>query len=294
MATILVVDDSAVDRALTGHLVSDAGWSVNFAENGRIAMECIEKERPDAVLTDMQMPGLDGLKLVKEVRRKYSEIPVILMTAYGSEELAVKALKAGAANYVPKQNLKKHLLDALRQVFSIIRDRKERCSLDELFRGQESRFVLGYEKGNSTVIVSHFQDTLSRLGFGDEATFVQVGMALTEAINNAIEHGNLELDSKLKEDTTGAYAKIREQRVNEPPYCDRCVEISLQITPDQATFVVRDQGVGFDPSSLPDPTDPENLLKPGGRGILLIRTFMDEVHFNDSGNEITMVVKRKA
>ena len=57
----------------------------------------------------------------------------------------------------------------------------------------------------------------------------------------------------------------------------------------EAVFVVRDEGPGFDPNSLPDPTDPENLLKPSGRGIMLIRTFMDAVSFNEKGNEVTMV-----
>jgi len=58
------------------------------------------------------------------------------------------------------------------------------------------------------------------------------------------------------------------------------------------TFIVRDEGPGFDPSALPDPTDPENLLKPCGRGVMLIRTFMDQVNFSAKGNEITMVKRR--
>jgi anti-sigma regulatory factor (Ser/Thr protein kinase) len=59
------------------------------------------------------------------------------------------------------------------------------------------------------------------------------------------------------------------------------------------TITICDEGPGFDPSSLPDPTDPENIGKISGRGLLLIRTFMDDVKFNDSGNEITLF-KRKA
>ena len=61
----------------------------------------------------------------------------------------------------------------------------------------------------------------------------------------------------------------------------------------QATFVIRDDGPGFDLNSLPDPTDPENLLKPSGRGLLLIRTFMDEVSHNSTGNQITLVRRRR-
>ena len=59
-------------------------------------------------------------------------------------------------------------------------------------------------------------------------------------------------------------------------------------------FVIRDEGPGFDVTTLPDPTDPENLLKPSGRGLLLIRTFMDEATHNATGNEITLVRRRRA
>ena len=57
-------------------------------------------------------------------------------------------------------------------------------------------------------------------------------------------------------------------------------------------FVVRDQGKGFDPTQLPDPTEPENVGRVNGRGLFLIRTFMDEVTFNSQGNEITMIRRR--
>jgi anti-sigma regulatory factor (Ser/Thr protein kinase) len=57
----------------------------------------------------------------------------------------------------------------------------------------------------------------------------------------------------------------------------------------RAAVVVRDEGPGFDPARIPDPTDPDNLERLTGRGILLMRTFMDEIRYNDAGNEVTMV-----
>jgi len=67
---------------------------------------------------------------------------------------------------------------------------------------------------------------------------------------------------------------------------------SASLSSDAATFTVRDEGPGFDVAELPDPTDPENMLKPGGRGVMLIRTFMDETSYNEIGNEITMTKHR--
>ena len=82
----------------------------------------------------------------------------------------------------------------------------------------------------------------------------------------------------------------RAQLSSPAPYAERRVHVTVRLTPAAATFIVRDEGPGFDVSSLPDPRDPENLTKPSGRGVMLIRTFMDEVTFNERGNEITMVM----
>src|SRR5439155_21916260 len=72
----------------------------------------------------------------------------------------------------------------------------------------------------------------------------------------------------------------------------RPVHIVASVSPAKASYLIRDEGKGFDPSILPDPTDPANLEKPSGRGLLLIRTFMDEVNHNAVGNEITMTKRR--
>jgi anti-sigma regulatory factor (Ser/Thr protein kinase) len=67
------------------------------------------------------------------------------------------------------------------------------------------------------------------------------------------------------------------------------VYVTARFTRDELLFNVRDEGQGFDPNILPDPTDPANLGKVSGRGLLLIQTFMDRVQHNTTGNEITMV-----
>jgi anti-sigma regulatory factor (Ser/Thr protein kinase) len=127
----------------------------------------------------------------------------------------------------------------------------------------------------------------------DELDRLRVGTALGEALVNAIDHGNLELDSNLRQQHHGIrYRQLAGERCRQPPYSQRRVHVTARFTPSEATFVIRDEGPGFDPAALPDPTDPENLLKPSGRGVMLIKTFMDDVRFNTRGNEITMVKRR--
>jgi len=103
----------------------------------------------------------------------------------------------------------------------------------------------------------------------DEDDSLNVGLALREAVINAIVHGNGQ-DPRLK------------------------VRISLVANTDQLQARVRDEGAGFDPDAKPDPTADENLLNTSGRGLLLMRAFVDEVRFQakDPGMEITLTKKR--
>jgi anti-sigma regulatory factor (Ser/Thr protein kinase) len=109
---------------------------------------------------------------------------------------------------------------------------------------------------------------------------------------NAIHHGNLEISSSLRESDERTYYNLAEERRHQEPYVDRRVHVFAKETNREAMYVIRDEGPGFDPRTLPDPTDPTNIEKVSGRGILLIRTFMDEVNHNKTGNEITMIKRR--
>ena len=288
MSTVLVVDDAAVDRVIAGRCLEAAGCQAVFATHGGEALEIVARDRPDAVLTDLQMPEMDGLELVRCLRRDYPTLPCILMTACGSEETAVLALREGAVSYVPKQNLRHGLEESLKIVMEVTRTAQHRQTVNALFRQGETQYVLGYEPGAAAALVSHLQDGLAQIEFCDEAEVLRVGTALSEALVNAVDHGNLELDSALREESDSAYRELGNQRAATSPYRDRSVHVTARLSQAEATYVIRDEGPGFDPTQLPDPTDPENLLRPSGRGIMLIRTFMDDVSFNERGNEITL------
>src|SRR6476660_4678413 len=114
MPTVLVVDDAAVDRKLVGGLLAKGqDLRVEFAASGEEALERLKADRPAIIVTDLVMLGMSGLDLVAQVAERHPEIPVILMTGKGSEEIAVKALQAGAASYVPKGVLHQHLLNTV-------------------------------------------------------------------------------------------------------------------------------------------------------------------------------------
>src|SRR6266536_2075781 len=120
MATVLVVDDSAVDRHRVGGLLGKyPSLAVVYASAGQEALEVIGREVPDVVLADLRMPGMNGLELVEAIKSQAPSLPVILMTAYGSEDLATLALQRGAASYVPKRNLSRQLFETVSNVLEV-------------------------------------------------------------------------------------------------------------------------------------------------------------------------------
>ncbi len=295
MTTVLVVDDSAVDRRLVGGLLSkDADLRMAYAVHGADALMKIEQDCPDLVVTDLVMPEIDGLTLVATVKSKYPLVPVILMTSKGSEELAVQALEAGAASYVPKHALAQRLLDTIRNVLAVSSQRQSHSRLMGSMIGSKCTFVLENDPALIAPLISRVQEDCAHLNLYDDSEGTRIGVALEEALANALYHGNLEVDSELREQDDKTYWRRAEERSKTPPYSDRRVYVTTELSRGEAVFVIRDDGSGFDPAKLPDPTDPANLEKASGRGILLMRTFMDEVNYNDSGNEVTLVKRRNA
>ncbi|HLP85124.1 MAG TPA: sigma-54 dependent transcriptional regulator [Phycisphaerales bacterium] len=102
MRTVLIVDDKEMMRDSVGATLERAGLKVLTASDGDTALSMVAQSRPDAVVTDMRMPGMTGIDLLEKLRQIDDELPVILMTAFGTIETAVKAMKIGAFDYLTK------------------------------------------------------------------------------------------------------------------------------------------------------------------------------------------------
>jgi CheY-like chemotaxis protein len=300
MSRVLVVDDSPVERRLAGGILEkNSELKVEYAANGAEALEKIQQSPPDVVLSDLQMPELDGLELVGAIRSRFPLIPVILMTAHGSEEIAVQALARGASSYVPKSKLAQELPDVLESVMAVSKADRHNERLGECLHRTANEFVLENDTGLVYPLVDHCQRLVTRMKLCDETGRIRVGIALEEALLNALYHGNLELTAdQLREARSGMISNgngnIIEQRRQQAPYRDRKIHFQVSVSPTEASFVIRDEGPGFNPSDVPDPTDPANLERESGRGLLLMRTFMDDVQYSANGNQVTLTKRNEA
>ncbi len=298
MPTVLVVDDSLTDRRLVcEYLRKRGGWNVCDAANGEEALARIEETGPDVVLTDLHMPAMDGLQLVAEMRRHYPGIPVIITTAYGSESAACEALERGAASYVPKTKLADRLLETMENVLALARADRMHARLIQCLDRTEFRFFLENDPNLIDPLVDLVQQMVQGVELTDFAGRLRIGVALKEALLNAVFHGNLEISPEQMRDVRERLLEdhelsLVEQRREQAPYRDRRVCVHVVVSREEARFVVRDEGPGFDPESVPMPSELGALEAERGRGLALMRSFMDEVRFNQTGNEVTMI-KRK-
>jgi anti-sigma regulatory factor (Ser/Thr protein kinase) len=238
------------------------------------------------------MPEMDGFQLVSKMRELYPIVPVIIITARGSEEMAMEALRKGAASYCPKSRMSRDLVSIARNVLSVSVQRRQ--SQQVLTRITRSSISFRLEN-DSRLIAPTIEHLQSHMVGWDETDRLRIGVALDESLLNAMHHGNLEVDSRLRDVGDGSsYQTEIDKRNQVQPFRDRRVEVHAEISEAHIKVCVRDEGPGFAPESVADPTDAENLGKPSGRGLLLIRTFMSDVIHNDCGNEITMVKHRES
>lgn len=292
MQTLLVVDDSRVDRRLVGGLLQKTGeYEVVYAENGKDALQRLELDIPDAVLTDLHMPEMNGLELVQAIKSDYPLIPVLLMTAQGSEELAVEALRLGAASYVTKRRLGEDLIPTIHQILESASSNRGETRLMNRIVSMESSYVLPNETKLVHALSGQVRATMQSMRVFPENERLRISIAFEESLLNALYHGNLEVSSELRDQDQTAYEDLARERAVEAPYLSRQLYVDIALTQEAVRFSVRDEGPGFDPASIPDPTDPEFLDRPSGRGMLLMRSFMDELTYNDSGNQVTMMKK---
>jgi CheY-like chemotaxis protein/anti-sigma regulatory factor (Ser/Thr protein kinase) len=290
MTKILITDDDAIDRELARRCLRPLdNLEIAEARDGREALDALPLFAPDLLLTDLRMPRIDGLELVERALEIQPLLPIVLMTSSGSEKTAVQAIKAGAASYVPKTDLKHELVDTIQQVLVMAKARLSKKRVIEYLGRSEVEFQLENDPDLVCPTASYLEENLERIGFGDAAQRNQVEVALMEAMSNAIIHGNLEVSSELRRHDRGEYLRMIDRRRKEEPYASRRLTVTASEGPELARYVVEDEGPGFDVSRLPDPRDPENLLHAAGRGVLLVRTLMDDVEFNEKGNRVTLV-----
>lgn len=294
MARVLLVEDSPTQSVEIRLLLEDASHEVLHAGNGRAALELLGQQPIELVVTDLEMPEMNGLELVEAMRMDFGHIPAVLVTGRGSEELASEALQKGAAGYVPKHRLQSLLNDTITDVLGVVRTDASYAKLISTLQRNVFEFDLPNDADLTSPLVGLLMQVVSGMEVISGTELVRVGVALEHAIVNAMYRGNLELGP---DETPPHRAIVYDDETNDTiesrrasaPYKDRHVYVEATISKQEIRIVVRDDGNGFDTSQVPSPGDPKLLDTKSGQGLVLMASFTDELIFNDKGNEVTLV-----
>lgn len=166
---VMVVDDDAETLALMREIVAKEGFEVETAEDAETALRRLEQWQPELLITDIHMPGMDGLALLAAVREKEPDIPVVLLTAYGSLKTAVDAIKAGAFDYLSKPFVVEDIRLVVRRALEHTKLVRENKSL----RGQlRDRYRFDNLVGSSGGMVAVYK-MIARVAETDSTVLIQ-------------------------------------------------------------------------------------------------------------------------
>ncbi len=257
---ILIVDDHDDLKTVLTKVFSRTGYFVKSTESRREAVELDKSDEFDLIITD-----LDGDKAFPEEKNdSVADSCLPTEDAGDFERSFVKAFKICAINF-RRDNFDE---TELKNLFETILNYKAQF-VDKTNSVKYIREKIEFEFPSAISLMHSILDYLMKRveknGIVD-AENSNLFIALDEAFVNAVKHGNKFDASKI-------------------------VRIAAEVSPTEARFTIEDEGEGFNVAEIPDPTNPENLFKTSGRGVLIIHNIMDEVKYNERGNRLTMVKK---
>jgi serine/threonine-protein kinase RsbW len=255
---ILIVDNNDELRLLLEKVLGQIGHDVVVTGERDKALRRNDLDSFDLIISDLSEAEVNG-EPIGDLQRKHLVTP---LTAEVASPAIIKAFKMGAANYLRMPYNRDELREIVEQTLAYkLRYVDDPSVLSHVH--EKIEFELPSDLALMNGVLEYLQERVAKLGLikPDRSNLF---VALDEAFVNAVKHGNKSDPTKL-------------------------VRITAELTPQEASFTVEDEGEGFDITQIPDPCDPANLFRTSGRGVLLIYNIMDEVEYNAQGNRVKMV-----
>lgn len=287
----LLVEDDPVSLAFLREAVESSGWEVVSAETGREGIALFRQHHPDVVIADIEMPDMDGLEVLKEIRQESAETIVIIETGGEKLDYPIAALRHQANNFITKPFNPDEIQNLLRKYEKVTRDRQAGHHVEQTMLVEKRiHYCLENDLHLVPALVNQLLEELpSQIDSGEQ---LNLRLGLTEILANAIEHGNLEISGeekqKILESGEGHWHELLKSRAQDPAFANRRVRVEYQQTRESLNWRVSDEGPGFDWQAIMEPPQPGQLEKMHGRGILLSRLSFDVIRFEEPGNTVLL------
>lgn len=288
---VLIVEDDAAIRSMTEKTINRAGYETQSAADGEQGLKLFKEFKPEVVLSDINMPVMNGLEMLERVRSVDADVLFIIFSTLDSPEYILQALRLKANDYLIKPVPGRVVTALLDKYATIIAGRTRNREV----LGMIYSLTLGMKIGNDIDLVSRVIDQLmleTEKNIGPADRF-GVHLGLVEILTNSIEHGNLEISYEEKSlamaGTVTQWKEFLQQRYQNPMYADRLVNLEFKLDKNRCEWLFTDQGPGFDWKNIPDPSQLDNLLEAHGRGIMLSSIQFDEITYLGNGNQVRLV-----
>jgi CheY-like chemotaxis protein/anti-sigma regulatory factor (Ser/Thr protein kinase) len=271
--TLLLVDDDPAIHELVRAMLADEAWEVDAVGSGEDALAALDKRRYNLVLTDIRMPGMDGLTLLKHIRERHPKVHVVVMTVHNTPDHIVGSLRNEAAGYVSKPFSRDSFIEALQNALSTSVEHNDIKILSD--RPQWISLEVRCKLSTADRLIPFVRELPNDL---DPDEREQISTAFRELLMNAIEHGG-HLDPK------------------------KVVRMSYIRTGKCIVYYLHDPGDGFSmdklqhaaiSNSADEPYKHLELreqmgIRPGGFGLLMTKNFADELIYSAKGNEVIFI-----
>jgi serine/threonine-protein kinase RsbW len=265
-ARLLLVDSRNTWSVRLGQALSDISVEFDILPSAHQALSFLQTNFCDALLLEANLPDIPAAEMVALAKRRFLLLPIIVFADESAMAEAIGALNAGAIHLIPSSFEPRQMIAVLRKVLALQTDHVT-----------PARFLPGLKQTIQFALPSSVDYIVSAANQLTEALIrfnivtveeINIKIALVEALTNAMEHGN-------------GFDPARR------------VKVEAKFLEDRAEIKITDEGKGFNHRHLPNPTSPENLYKPRGRGIYMMYRLMDEVHFNRKGNSVRLIKYRR-
>lgn len=288
--TLLVVAGNPDTQSTILEHAKEKGHSVISASTPALGLSTFDMTQPDIVFVDMFLPEQDGIMLVKQIRERRPNCPVVLLTDAGHAELTMEGLRAGASDYVQQPIQEEKLAHVLqRAIHRLPASVDDTAGIERL----EYHLVMVPDPNDVESTVNWLiQGTAMGLA---EARQLHLRSALQELVMNAVEHGCLEVryQDKIEAVEKDLYDELIQRRKQDARFKNRRVSIRAIYDKRQQmlTYQIADEGKGFNwKSRMHASADVCPTGDVSGRGVFLARSFFPDISYNDRGNEVMLTV----
>jgi len=261
---ILIIDDVEEIRISLSKIVEQLGIVPLTASNGLEALDLLQSEKIDLIITDLMMPEMDGLQFIVQSRKLNPRIPIAVISGYADIKNATFALTRGAFNFITKPF-------TIKEVENVVR---KGLRLRELSLGTDR--LLKTIRNRTDITIPSFTHLLPSVslyvlkecqwrGIDNENLLNNISVCIDETLSNALTHGNQ----------------------GNP---DKTIAITLQFDTEKFTFTIQDEGNGFDVKEFDRQLKQNAIDIPNKRGLCIVEYLADEISFNDKGNEVTATI----